>query len=145
MEHFKNYFWPVFSAMLLLGFGCSTANSSKPAASNKEDAAFASPSQLTAVFTNKDVVLNWKNNSMIDGGNWVEFATPGSEFIKLQVFLSDAPGTTFRHPNVAPETTFIYHILPFFGKAIAPVEITTGIPTNNAPALGEGPIVSTNV
>lgn len=143
MKQVKNYFWLVSLASLLLAFGCSTADSHKSAAPAKEDA-FASPSQLTAVFTNGDVILNWKNNSTMEGGNWVEFATPGSEFVQLNVFLSDNPGTTFRHPSVAPGTTFIYQIHPFFGKATAPVEIATSAATTNAPELAEGPITSTN-
>ncbi len=112
--------------------------------SNSGNDAFASPTQLTAMLTNGNVVLHWKNNSTADGGNWVEFATPGSDFVQLDVFMSDASSTTFVHPRVAPQTTFIYQIHPFFGKATAPIEISTGSPTTNAPSLDEGPIASTN-
>lgn len=129
--------------MLIFGFGCSTGNSRSP--SSGEPAAFAPPSQLTAELTNDDsIVLHWKNNSTADGGNWVEFATPGSQYVQLKAFLSDANSTSFAHRRVAPVTTFVYHIQPFFGRTSQPVAITTGVPTNNAPVLGEGPITSTN-
>jgi hypothetical protein len=139
MKHFGNYLLLAFSAAFIFGCGCSTTNS------GKNISAFASPSELTETLTNgNNVVLHWKNNSTAEGGNWVEFATPGSEYVQLDVFMSDAIGTTFVHPRLAPQTTFIYQIHPFFGKAAGPIGITTGISTSNAPALGEGPIVSTN-
>jgi hypothetical protein len=126
-----------------LMIGCATPDSRTPADSAKESSAFAPPTQLTATMTNGDsVILHWKNNSTAEGGNWVEFATPGSEFTKLTAFPSDAPNTSFIHPRVAPLTTFIYRVEPYFGRASRPVEITTGVPTNNAPVLGEGPIAS---
>jgi hypothetical protein len=138
----KSFFCPIICCALIFGFGCSTATLNK---SKDADTAFASPSDLTAALTNgNNIILHWKNNSTTDGGNWVEFATPGSEYVQLDVFMSDANGSTFVHPRVAPQTTFIYRIHPFFGKTAGPVEITTGIPTTNSPSLGEGPIASTN-
>lgn len=143
MKNFGSYFWLAFPAALIFGFGCSTTSLNKP---NQSATAFASPSQLTATLTNGDnVVLHWRNNATAEGGNWVEFATPGSEYTKLEVYMSDAMGTSFAHPRVAPQTTFIYHIQPFFGRAAGPVEITTGVPTaGDMPVLGDGPIASTN-
>jgi hypothetical protein len=111
---------------------------STPAVPTSAD--FASPDQLTAAYTNGDVVLHWRNNATADGGNWVEFATPGSEFTKLEVALADARVTDYVHPQVAPETAFIYHINPFFGLATQPVGITTGIASTNDPAMEEGPL-----
>ncbi|HXE42381.1 MAG TPA: fibronectin type III domain-containing protein [Candidatus Baltobacteraceae bacterium] len=141
MINFRNLFWLTLFAALIFGFaGCSTPNRSGN--SNK---AFASPSHLTATLTNgNNIVLNWKNNATAVGGNWVEFATPGSEYTKLDVFMSDANNTTFVHPRLAPRTTFVYRILPFFGCATKPVEITTGAESTNASTLEEGPIISTN-
>jgi len=139
-EKFRDLLYPVLCAALFFECGCSTKNLN----SAKDAAAFSSPSELTAALTNGDIVLHWKNNAEADGGNWVEFATPGSEYIKLGVFLSDAKETSFLHPRVAPETTFLYHIQPFFGRATKPVEITSGVATNGAPVLNEGPIDSTN-
>jgi hypothetical protein len=139
MKNFGNYLLLTFLAAVIFGFGCATTNSTK------DVMAFASPTQLTATLTNgNNIILRWKNNSTAEGGNWVEFATPGSEYVQLVAFMSDAIGTTFVHLRLAPQTTFIYRIHPFFGKAAGPLEITTGISTNNSPMLGEGPIASTN-
>jgi hypothetical protein len=140
MKVFEKYFCLFFLAGLILEAGCSTTNFS----SATDATAFSSPSRLTAALTNGDIVLHWKNNATAEGGNWVEFATPGSEYVKLGVFLSDIERTSFLHARVAPQTTFIYHVQPFFGPATKPVEITTGIATNGGPMLDEGPIVSTN-
>lgn len=140
MKIFGNFFCLVLCAALVFECGCSTQNLN-PA---KDATTFNSPSQLTVALTNGDIILHWKNNATAEGGNWVEFTTPGSEFIKLASFASDANTTSFLHPKVAPQTTFIYHIQPFFGRATKPVEITTGIATNGEPMLDEGPIVSTN-
>lgn len=137
----------LFSVAAVLGFAsCSTSRVEKPAATANHPEAFASPTQLTATLTNGDnILLTWKTHATAAGGNWVEFATPGSEFVKLQVFLSGQNGTTYLHPNLAPQTTFIYHVLPFFGQHTPPVEITTGnTSTTNTPVLAEGPIPSTN-
>jgi len=126
------------AAVLSLGFtACSTVKTAGPAG---DDAAFASPGQLVAVYTNGDVHLAWKNYATAPGGNWVEVSTPGSEYTKLQVSLNEAPATEYVHPRVAPETQFIYHINPFFGQASKPVEITTGEAPQHPAGLEEGPL-----
>lgn len=140
MKVFEKYLRLLFLTSLIFEVGCSMANSS----SAEDAAAFSSPSQLTAALTNGDIILHWKNNATAEGGIWIEYTTPGYEFIKLTSFASDADTTTFLHPEVAPQTTFIYHIQPFFGRPTKPVEITTGIATKGGPMLDEGPIVSTN-
>jgi hypothetical protein len=129
----------VLLAGLVLGFGCSVRPSGQQSAES-----FAPPDHLTAALINGDVLLHWKNNSAADGGNWVEFATPGSDYTKLRAFTSDTNVTSFIHPRVAPQTTFLYHIQPFFGQATAPVGITTDIATQ-ATTLEEGPIAPTHV
>jgi hypothetical protein len=140
MKRFGNHLWLSFFAAMIFACGCSTKDST-PADDSK---AFASPGLLTAALTKGNIILHWQNNATADGGNWVEFATPGSDYTKLGVFMSETNVTSFLHPRVAPRTTFIYHIQPFFGRATKPVEITTGISTNNAPMLDEGPIASSN-
>ncbi len=137
---FKKYPGQLFLAALIFEAGCSRANSN----SATDAAAFSSPSLLTATLTNDDIILHWKNNATVEGGVWIEYTTPGYEFIKLTSFASDANTTSFLHPEVAPQTTFIYHIQPFFGCATKPVEITTGLATNGGPILDDGPIISTN-
>lgn len=141
MEQIRKGIWlPVLMSLLV---GCSTVSSGKPPGSGSEPASFAPPSQLAATLTNGNVFLHWKNNCTADGGNWVEFATPGSQYVQLNLSSSDAKATSFLHPKVAPQTTCLYRIQPYFGQASKPVEITTGVPTNNTPGLEEGPIVPT--
>lgn len=147
MDNFKTLFCFIFFSALLVGFaGCSTPEEKKPVASGNPETAFASPTELTATVTNgNDVVLHWKNNAAADGGVWVEYTTPGYEYIKLNAFASDDDVTSFLHQNLAPGTTFIYHILPFFGRPTKTVEVTTGIASSNEESVAvEGPIVATN-
>jgi len=118
-------------------------NSPRPTvAAGGDAAAFAPPSQLTATPTNGGVLLHWRNNAGADGGHWVEFATPGSEYTKLNVAFAGTPATSFFHRRVAPQSIFLYRIEPYFGSASRPVEITTGTAAPNAPALEEGPLAS---
>lgn len=139
MISFGNYLWLTFLAALFLGFGCSTINSDKKAAS------FVSPNQLTATLTNgNNVVLHWKNNATADGGNWVEYTQPRYDWIKLDAFPSDENTTQFFHANLAPRTTFIYHLQPFFGRPTQTVEIITGVVSNGTSIFAEGPIASTD-
>src|SRR5581483_6633919 len=133
-------------SVLAIGFaGCSASGPAKPADTPSSDAVFASPTQLTAAVTNgSNIILHWKNDASVDGGNWIEYTTAKFDYVKLDA-LTDTRETFFLHPNLAPETTFIYHLQPFFGRATAPVEITTGsAPTNQTPALAEGPLDQTN-
>jgi len=59
------------------------------------------------------------------GGYLVEYTgDPRYEFIIIDAV---APGVSWaRHPNLAPETHFIYRIRPFFGKASAVASVKTG-------------------
>jgi hypothetical protein len=59
------------------------------------------------------------------GGYLVEYTgDPRYEFIIIDAV---APGVSWaRHPNLAPETHFIYRIRPFFGKASAVASVRTG-------------------
>jgi len=126
-------------ALMIHLAGCST---SKPASAK---AAFASPGPLTATLTNgNNIWLHWKNNATAAGGVWVEYTQPDYVWIKLDAFPSDENMTSFVHPDLAPQTVYIYHILPFFGQPTPPAEITTGIASTNSTDLISGPIDSTN-
>src|SRR4051794_26685372 len=103
------------------------------------DNSFAPPSELTAVLADHlNVDLHWKNNAKAPGGGWVEFTTPGDEFIKLDAVWPDK--TTFRHPDVAPETKFIYRVRPFYGKPSQAVTVTTGSVRSQPSTEEEGPL-----
>lgn len=140
------WLWPgMFIAWIISFSGCSTSERSKPLASGNPETVFASPTGLTAALTNgNNVVLHWKNNATADGGNWVEYTTAGYEYIKLDAFASDDHVTSYLHKNLAPRTTLIYRLQPFFGRPTKPVAIATGVGTNDATVLAEGPITSTN-
>jgi len=144
----QNCIKPALVAALLSSCaGCFTTpvHSSSPAAASANDAAFALPTHLVATMTNNDVVLNWQNNATTDGGVWVEYTTPGSDYIQLDALGSDSGETSFLHPNVSPQTTLLYRLRPFFGKATKAVEITTGpAATGDSPGLPMGPIDPTN-
>lgn len=85
-----------------------------------------------------DVDLRWKPAATEPGGYWIEFATPGSDFVKLGAVWPET--VTFRHANVASETTFIYRIRPFFGHASNLAAITTRPAPAPAPSELEGPL-----
>lgn len=106
--------------------------------SAKEADAFASPEKLTATFTDPvNIDLRWQDRAKEPGGCIVEYANhPEDEFIILAVFSRGL--TTFRHPDLVPETRFIYRVRPFFGRPSAIVQITTGeTSTEPAPEIDE--------
>ena len=132
----------VLTASMIHLAGCSSLGGKPDGAK----IAFTSPSLLTATLTNgNNIVLHWKKNATAPGGLWVEYSQPDYVWIKLDAFPSDENMTSFIHPDLAPQTVYIYHILPFFGQPTAPVEITTGVVSStNLTDLGSGPIDSTN-
>jgi hypothetical protein len=104
-------------------------------------AAFAAPSEVSAALTESGHVdVKWKNNATMAGGCWVEFTNPGSDFVKLAAVWPET--TTFRHPDVAPDSIYSYCIRPFFGGPSEAVAVTTGpAPPEGAPETAvEGPI-----
>jgi hypothetical protein len=97
---------------------CSTVDSGDPEA-------LAAPSHLTATLVDSnDNYLRWRNNATQAAGYWIEFSTPGDDFIKLDAVWPDS--NSFRHRNVAKDTQFIYRVRPFFGRASDWVRIATG-------------------
>ena len=131
----------VSTAMMIHLAGCATSHGT----SGNVNAAFASPGPLTATLTNgNNIFLHWKNNATAQGGLWVEYAQPDYVWTKLDAFPSDENMTAFIHPDLASQTVYIYHILPFFGQPTPPVEITTGVASTNLTDLVSGPIDSTN-
>jgi hypothetical protein len=108
-------------------------------AGETREVSFASPSELTAMLADHlNVELHWKNNATAAGGGWIEFTTPGDDFIKLDAVWPDK--TTFRHPDVVPETKFIYRVRPFFGKPSKAVAVATGSATSKPSTEEEGPL-----
>jgi len=121
----------VVAALVLGAAACST--------SARDGAAFAPPSDLVVTPAGADLVLAWKPRATEDGGAWIELATPGADFVKLAAVSPTVTG--FRHPDVATQTTYVYRLVPYFGRASNAVAITTG-PAVAAPDAGgpEGPL-----
>jgi hypothetical protein len=94
----------------------------------------AAPSEVRAKLLDPTHIgLAWRHNAYEAAGYWIEFATPGSDFTKLEVAWPET--TRFQHDDVAPATTFIYRLLPFFGRPSDVVAVRTG----PAPARRTGP------
>jgi hypothetical protein len=85
-----------------------------------------------------NIDVRWKPRATQPGGYWIEFATPGADFVKLDAVWPET--TTFRHANVASETTFIYRLRSFFGCPSRPAAITTGPDPAAPPSEVEGPL-----
>jgi hypothetical protein len=102
---------------------------------------FAAPADLTATLIDpSNVLLRWRPDARESIGYWIEFATPGADFVKLDAAWPRTT-TSFRHPDVAPGTTFIYRLVPFFGPVSNVVAVRTGPALRPAPpSAAEGPL-----
>ncbi|MEV0780578.1 fibronectin type III domain-containing protein [Streptomyces sp. NPDC050428] len=70
-----------------------------------------------------DITLRWKDDEPGVAGRTVEFATEEAGPYTALEFMP--PGrTTYRHPDLMPETPFYYRLRPYFGPASAPVEVS---------------------
>jgi hypothetical protein len=70
-----------------------------------------------------DVVLEWKDASPVVASHTVEYATdPKGPYIILSFC---PPGqTTYKHPNLMPQTTFYYRVRALYGPATNQVDLT---------------------
>lgn len=96
--------------------GCSSA----PQKTEKPRA----PARLSATLDSPiDVTLRWKDDEPGVAGRTVEFATERSGPYTVLEFMP--PGrTTYRHPDLMPETPFYYRLRPYFGPASAAVDVS---------------------
>jgi hypothetical protein len=104
--------------------------------------AFAAPGAPVARLQSGDVDLWWQHRAVEDGGTWIELATPGEAFLKIDARW---PGdTTFRHQAVAPGTTFHYRLVPFFGRPspVVVVALPAADETGAVDDLVEGPLTA---
>lgn len=115
----------LLTSLLLLagGTGCSTVPNQNPDA---VAAAATTPTQLTAELAGtNNIDLKWTCRAGDIGGYFVDFTSgPKDDFVNLNIV--DAGITTYHHPDLAPDTKFIYRIRPFFGPTSALVGIMTG-------------------
>ncbi|MEU0525949.1 fibronectin type III domain-containing protein [Streptomyces niveus] len=70
-----------------------------------------------------DITLRWKDDEPGVAGRTVEFATEKAGPYTVLEFMP--PGrTTYRHPDLMPETPFYYRLRPYFGPASTAVEVS---------------------
>ncbi|TXL85519.1 fibronectin type III domain-containing protein [Streptomyces sp. IB2014 016-6] len=70
-----------------------------------------------------DITLRWKDDEPAVAGRTVEFATEKAGPYTVLEFVP--PGrTTYRHPDLMPETPFYYRLRPYFGPASPAVEVS---------------------
>ncbi|MFF2189304.1 fibronectin type III domain-containing protein [Streptomyces sp. NPDC058155] len=70
-----------------------------------------------------DITLRWKDDEPAVAGRAVEFATEKAGPYTVLEFMP--PGrTTYRHPDLMPETPFYYRLRPYFGPASSAVEVS---------------------
>jgi hypothetical protein len=133
----------VAGVALLLSLGALACARSKAANSLPVDEGasgpFAGPGPLTATLVgSNEIALAWRHRGGETGGYWVEFATPGSDFVKLDVAWPER--TAFSHPDLAPGTTFLYRVVPFFGRTSPVVTTFSGPATLDEALESEGPL-----
>lgn len=69
-----------------------------------------------------DITLRWTGDEPGVAGRTVEFATEKAGPYTVLEFMP--PGrTTYRHPDLMPETPFYYRLRPYFGPASPAVEV----------------------
>ena len=135
MRTFVRSFWS--SLGLALGLATVSTGAAETPASQS---AFASSNRLTATLSGDlTIAVQWNNAVTPEGGNWLEYTTAQDDFVKLSAF-TDPKTVSFVHRDLVPGTIFLYRLQPFFGRATAPVVITTGGAAVADLSLRDGPI-----
>jgi hypothetical protein len=117
--------WSLLVGVFFLLLGCSRSAKSA-AVIDSNAAAFAAPTELTATLADPiDIDLKWKANTTRAGGYLVEYS-PNADNEFITIAAVPAGVTTYRHPNLIPQTRFVFHVLPYFGEPSNVAEITTG-------------------
>jgi hypothetical protein len=153
-EHFgfmtKSLLRATFIVWLIVSLSaCSIPNANK----SRDDAtAFSAPTGLTVSLTDsqrsnlKNVDLSWKNTATFPSGNFVEVDFNGkNNFTILAILESDI--TTFRHPDLVPDTSFTYRLHPFYGRPSNVATVTTGDapPKGFVPKEMDGPLETNDI
>ncbi|GAA1951735.1 fibronectin type III domain-containing protein [Amycolatopsis minnesotensis] len=110
------------AALVLAGVaGCAARHAATPA-----------PEGLTATLDSPvDITLHWPDDAPGAAGRMVEFATqPGGPYTTLG-FLPPHQ-TSYRHPELLPETPFYYRVRPYYGGTSG--EVSVAVPAD-APDL----------
>jgi hypothetical protein len=128
----------VLAVLFTLGsLGCARPRSGPQRRKTPAGAATTDP--LSATLAGKsEIVLRWKPPAPEVAGAWVEFGTPGADFVKLEAVWPAQ--TTFRHGELAPGTTFLYRLVPFIGHPSAIAAVRSGGEPPGAALQAEGPL-----
>src|SRR4051794_3440384 len=78
---------------------------------------------LTATLTTPtDITLSWHPADPGAAGQIVEYTNEPDTNYTILGFIP-ANQTTYKHPDLIPQTAFYYRIRPYYGTASAPVEV----------------------
>jgi hypothetical protein len=103
----------LFAGGLVVG-STGLRGESSPASTIHLDATLVSPI---------DVVLKWNDASPVVATHIVEYATNQAGPYIILGFCPPSQ-TTYKHPNLMPQTTFYYRVRAIYGPTTNPVEVT---------------------
>jgi hypothetical protein len=125
------------AAALILA-GCGAGPAAAPDAGR-----FDPPHDLTAALVDgQHVDLHWTYTATAPGGAFIEFKM-GPDDEHFTMLDAAWPGTSsFRHPDVAPDTRFVYRVRSFFGRPseVAAVDAGTKNGKESEAREVEGPL-----
>jgi hypothetical protein len=126
--------WP--RAVVLLAMVQGACSQVQPPAQET----FEAPRDLRATLVDdQHVDLQWTYNATAPGGAFVEVKLgPDEDFTMLDAVWAGM--STYRHPDVAPDTRFLYRIHSFFGRPSDPVVVDTGKKGAADQDQAEGPL-----
>ncbi|MEV7345811.1 fibronectin type III domain-containing protein [Streptomyces sp. NPDC093544] len=102
---------------------CSAPQTTDEAGRDAAVAAAAGSVLRASLTTPTDIDLSWQEDSSGTSGHALEFATEQSGPYTVLQYLP--PGvTTYRHPDLMPNTTFFYRLRAFHGPASAPLSVS---------------------
>jgi len=105
--------WLLFAGGLAVG-STGLRGESNPASTIHLDATLVSPI---------DVALEWKDTSPVVASHTIEYATdPKGPYIILS--FCPPSQTTYKHPNLMPQTTFYYRVRALYGSTTNQVDLT---------------------
>jgi hypothetical protein len=97
-----------------------------PAGAKTDGPFTSSPPALTATLTGPvDINLKWKTRAASAAGYFIEYANNLNDDFAV-IAIGSANTTAFQHLHLAPQTSYFYRVLPFFGPASSVAAIMTG-------------------
>ncbi|MFI0732230.1 fibronectin type III domain-containing protein [Streptomyces sp. NPDC021225] len=109
------------AAAVLVAAGLAGCSSPRPSATRPAES--ATGTRLTATLTSPvDITLRWTGTEPGAAGRIVEFATEPEGPYTILDYLP-LGRTSYRHPELMPETPFYYRVRPYYGPASRPVDV----------------------